>query len=287
MSKVSVFRPVGQGRIDTNKPIVNADGTFCTIVDIIPTEWIGMRDGEMTENATPMEYETQDQLGNAVKGAVVGANTIRAEWLPSSANRKTPPDVRRGTRVEIYQAADEDKYYWKDMGLDHDLAKLETIVIGISNTQKENEPLSMANMYWIEFSTHSKKIALSTSKSDGEPYLYEMFIDTKKGEVSINDDIGHLINIVSKESLVHLENDKGTFIKLTKKDISMFAPQDLIAKVGRDLKVDVGNNGTVNIGKSFKLKAGTDVLIDGGGSTYKSNAGNVAITSPTVDVKQG
>jgi len=289
MSQVSVFRTVGQGRIDGNKPITNPDGSFCTEAEIIPTEWIGMRDGEMTQNATVMEYETKDQDGVSVKGAIVGTNTIKAQWLPGAcSNRLTPPDVRRGVRVEILQAADEDKYYWRDMGLDHGLFKLETIIIGISNTQNENaNSLAPENMYWIEFSTHSKRLAFCTSKSDGEPFLYEMYFDTKKGEFNLTDDVGNLINLVSALSLIHLQNDKGTFVKLDKKDIKMFAPQDLIANVTRDLKITTGNNGTVNIGKSFKLTAGTDVLIDGGGSTYKSTAGNVAITSPTVDINKG
>lgn len=289
MSQVSVFRTVGQGRIDGNKPITNSDGSFCTDVEIIPTEWISMRDGEMTQNASVMEYETKDQLGNAVKGGVVGTNTIKAQWLPGAcSNRLTPPDVRRGVRVEILQAADEDKYYWRDMGLDHGLFKLETIIIGISNTQDENaNSLSPENMYWFEFSTHSKRLAFCTSKSDGEPFVYEMYFDTKKGEFNLTDDIGNFINIVSKLSLIHLQNDKGTFVKLDKKDIKMNAPQDMTADITRDLKINVGGNGTVNIGKSFKLTAGTDVLISGGGSTYTSNAGNTTITSPTVDVVQG
>lgn len=289
MSQVSVFRTVGQGRIDGNKAITNADGSICTEVEIIPTEWISMRDGEMTQNTTVMEYETKDQSGNAVKGAIVGTNTIKANWLPGAcSNRLTPPDVRRGVRVEILQAADEDKYYWRDMGLDHGLFKLETIIIGISNTQNENaNSLSPENMYWIEFSTHSKRLAFCTSKADGEPFMYEMYFDTKKGEFNLTDDIGNFINLVSALSLIHLQNDKGTFVKLDKKDIKMNAPQDMIVDIKRDLNITVGNNGNVAIGKSFHLKAGTDVLIDGGGSTYTANAGNATIKSPTVDIVQG
>jgi len=287
--QASVFRTVGQGRVDSNKPIVNEDGSICKDIEIIPTEWIGMRDGEMTQNASVMEYETKDQDNNVVKGGIMGANTIKATWLPgATSNRLTPPDVRRGVRVEILQAADEDKYYWRDMGLDHNLFKLETLIIGISNTQDEGDTeLKPENMYWIEFSTHSKRLAFATSKSDGEPFAYEMYFDTKNGEFNLTDDIGNFINLVSKLSLIHAQNNKGTFFKLDQKDIKMFAPQDLIADIARDLKITAGNNGEVNIGKSFKLKAGTDVLIDGGGSTYKSNSGNVSITSPTVDVKQG
>lgn len=287
--QASMFRTVGQGRIDGNKPVTNEDGSVCTTVEIIPTEWIGMRDGEMTQNATAMEYETKDQENNVVKGGIMGANTIKADWLPgATSNRLTPPDVRRGVRVEILQAADEDKYYWRDMGLDHNLFKLETIIIGISNTQNEGDTtLKPENMYWIEFSTHSKRLAFSTSKSDGEPYMYEMYFDTKNGEFNLTDDIGNFIYLVSKLSLIHAQNDKGTFIKLDKQDIKMFAQKNLEAEFQKDMNIKVGQNGTINIGKSFKLTAGTDVLIDGGGSTYKSTASNVSITSPTVDVKQG
>ena len=287
--KASVFKTVGQGRIDGNKPVTNADGSICTEVEIIPTEWIGMRDGEMTQNATVMEYETKDQIDNVVKGGIMGANTIKAQWLPgASSNRLTPPDVRRGVRVEILQSADEDKYYWRDMGLDHNLFKLETIIIGISNTQDEGDTvLKPENMYWIEFSTHSKRLAFSTSKSDGEPYMYEMYFDTKNGEFNLTDDIGNFIYLVSKLSLIHAQNDKGTFFKLDKKDIKAFAPQDFIGNFTRDMLITAGRDGTIDVGRKFKVNAGQEIEMDAAGSTYKSNAGNTSITSPTVDINKG
>jgi len=287
--QASVFRTVGQGRIDSNKPIVNPDGSICTEVEIIPTEWIAMRDGEMTQNTTVMEYETKDQSDNVVKGGILGTNTIKATWLPgATSNRLTPPDVRRGVRVEIMQAADEDKYYWRDLGLDHNLFKLETIIIGISNTQSEGDTaLSPANMYWIEFSTHSKRLAFATSKSDGEPYMYEMYFDTKNGEFNLTDDIGNFINMVSKLSLIHVQNDKGTFVKLDKKDFKAYASQDGLIDIGRDVVIDVGRDMAINVGRKFSVNAKQEVMLDGAGSKYTAKAGNATISAPTVDITQG
>lgn len=286
--QASVFRTVGQGRVDSNKPITNEDGSICTEIEIIPTEWIGMRDGEMTQNTTVMEYETKDQSDNVVKGGILGTNTIKATWLPgATSNRLTPPDVRRGVRVEILQAADEDKYYWRDMGLDHNLFKLETIIFGISNTQSEGDTaLKPENMYWIEFSTHSKRLAFATSKSDGEPYVYEMYFDTKNGEFNLTDDIGNFINMVSKLSLIHAQNDKGTFVKLDKKDFKAYASQDGLIKIDRDVKIDVGRDMTINVGRKFSVNAKEEVMLDGAGSKYTAKGGNATIAAPTVDIKQ-
>ena len=288
MRKITAFQAVGQGRVDSNKEIFGEDGGIQYVIEIIPTEWIGMRDGEMTSNATVTEYSTQDQDGIDVKGSVVGAGTIKARWLPGGSNRVTPPDVRRGMRVEILQSADKDEYYWRYHGLDDNLMKLETIIFGISNSTDEGDTeLNLGNMHWFEFSTHSQKIAVSTSKNNGEPYLYEMFIDAKVGEMSMNDDIGHLIRMVSKESLIHAENDKGAFLKLDKLDVKINAPQDGLFNLKRDFKLNAGRDVLITAGRSFKVKAATDVEIDGGGSKYTSDAGNTSIISPTIDLLQG
>jgi hypothetical protein len=126
--EVSVFRTVGIGRIDTNKELGSKT------VDVVPIEWLPMRDGELTGNETAETYQTKDIDGNAVSGGMISSNSITATWLPSGSNRLTAPDVRRGERVEILQTADHDKYYWRTMGLDDNLRKLETIIFGISAT---------------------------------------------------------------------------------------------------------------------------------------------------------
>lgn len=271
---VSVFRNVGLGRVANNRlPGLGITEQGKGLIEVSPSEWLSFHDGEMAANPQSVDFSSVDIDGNAEEGGFIADQVIKAYWLPGTSNRLSPPDVRRGERVEIWQVADDDtKYYWKVTGLDDNLRKLETIIIGISNTRDEGDAvLSPTNMYWFEFSTHSKRLAVSTSKSDGEPYQYELLIETAKGEVLITDDIGNFINLVSKDRLIHLQNTEGTFVKLDKKDIKAFAPNNI--------EGEATNNILLKAGKMFKL--------DGGGSTLTATAGGIVTKSPTVAFTKG
>lgn len=279
---VSVFRQVAIGMVGSNRaPGLGITAEGKGMIEVIPTEWLSYHDGELVANPVQVEHDTKNIDGTADKGGFIADQTIKAYWLPEGTNRLSPPDVRRGERVSIWQVADDDKkFYWKILGLDDNLRKLETVIIGISNTQDEGDTeLRPENMYWMEWSTHSKRLAISTSKSDGEPYLYEIMIETKKGSVKINDDIGNFINLVSKDHLLHLQNTDGTFFKLDKKDIKAYAPKNIFAKALQDIEIEAGRNA--------RVKAGNVLTLDGGGSTIVARAGNITQTSATIDFRKG
>lgn len=271
--KTSVFRTVGIGKVDGNRsPGLYTKDSPGTIT-ISPSEWTAMHDGEQTSNAVKVEYSATDQDGVASQGGFIADQIIEADWLQSGSNRLTPPDVRRGERVEILQVADADKFYWRSLGMDDNLRKLETVIFAISATRDESDTLlGPHNTYWIEFSTHSKRLAFSSCKADGEPYQYEMFIDMAEGLFQLNDDIGNFITLVSKLSLIHLQNDKGTFVKLDKKDIKAYAPQNIDFKADRDMTITCGNN--------FTVKAANQAQIDGGGSIMTWTGGVTTLKTP-------
>lgn len=271
--QVSNFRMVAVGRVDTNKPLTDTDGSLAKTIEVVPTEFMSFRDGELTSNPTPMTFSTTDMDGNAVQGKAVGDNTWTATWLPSGSNRLTAPDVRRGERVEIWQAADDDKYYWRTQGLDDHLRKLETIIFGISATKDEGDNAqNLNNMYWFEFSSHSKKLAFRSCKANGEPFLYEMFFDFDVGEFNIRDDIGNYIRLASALHLIHLENADGTFVELNRKDINAFAPNNINAKATNDVNINAGQN--------MNLIAGVKAMINGGGSVLTLQGGGTTLVTP-------
>jgi hypothetical protein len=283
MAKASVFKMVGVGVVANNKAIMER------VIEITPTEWLPMHDGEMASNGAKMTHKAKDIDGNESQGMILTDQIIKATWMPSGSNRLSPPDVRRGVHVEIWATADADKYYWKTMGLDDHLHKLETIIIGISNTTDESvTELTPENMYWIEFSTHSKRLAFCTSKSNGESYQHELYVDTDAGEFMYTDDIGNLINVQSKVNLIHLQNAKGTFVKVDQKDIKMFAPQDLLVDIKRDIDVKAGrnikmvaqNDIDVEAKKNLRTKGGILASIDGGGSKMTLTASGTTLKTP-------
>lgn len=281
--KASVFKQVGVGVSATNIEIMSK------IIQVTPTEWLPMHDGEMVSNPTKMSFKATDVDGTESQGAILLDQTIQATWLPGGSNRVTAPTIRRGEHVEIWASDTDDKFYWKVMGIDDHLRKLETIIIGISNTTNEDvTELNTENMYWLEFSTHSKRIAFSSSKSNGEAYQHEIFIDTDNSEFTYTDDIGNLINVQSKVNLIHLQNAKGTFLKLDQKDIKFFAPQDVLGdvtrnitvKAGKDIKISAGNDFAMDAKNNLTAKGGVMASIDGGGSKMTLTAGGTTLKTP-------
>jgi hypothetical protein len=263
----SVFRTVGIGRVDSNKAIGSKT------IDLVPIEWLTMRDGELTGNETTATYKTTDVNGNAVTGGVITSNTIAATWIPSGTNRLTAPDVRRGERVEILQTADEDKYYWKSMGMDDNLRKLETVTIGISATSDESATtLDPANMYWMELSSHTKMFSFSSANAQGEPFVYELFFDFGAGQFTLKDDVGNYIHLDSALHLIQLQNDKQGLIEINDLDINISAPRDINATAKRDVNVTATRN--------INMKAGTQAVVNGGGSIMTLNAASTTLKTP-------
>lgn len=281
--KASIFKPVGIGVAASNKEIMSKE------IEITPTEWLPMHDGEMVSNPTKMTHKATDVDGNESQGMILLDQAIRATWLPGGSNRITAPDIRRGEHVQIFASDTDDKFYWQELGIDGHLRKLETIIIGISNTTDESvTELNTTNMYWIELSTHSKRFAFSSSKSNGEAYQHELFIDTDNNEFTYTDDIGNLINVQSKVNLIHLQNAKGTFIKLDQQDIKFFAPQDMLGEIARNITVKAGKNISIKAGQDFdceagqnmRMKGGVLASIDGGGSKMTLTAGGTTLKTP-------
>lgn len=269
MGDVSVYRTVGVGRVDTNKIVELGKN----IINVIPLEWLPMHDGEMTSTPTDMTFKTNDVDGVEKQGVIKTDMVIKADWMPNSTNRLSAPDVRRGERVEILQVGNSPEYYWRSMGMDDNLRKLETIIFGISATTNEGDTtLSPTNMYWIEFSSHTKKLAFSSAKANGEAFLYEMYFDMEASEVMITDDVGNFVNIQSLVNLIHLQNADGAFVKLDKRDIKAYAPNNIEAKADKDVNITAGNN--------MNLKAGVQAMIDGGGSVMTLNAGSTTLKTP-------
>lgn len=191
------------------------------ILNVFPPEMTPYANGEVHTGSVMVEDEGVDAFGQKYKVKAQLSNCISAIWLPLNSNRLTPPNVRRGERVMIWQYADVDQYYWTTAGLDEYLRRLETVVYAWSNTTDETvKALTADKCYFFEISTHRKLVTFSTSKSDGEPYRYMVQINSKDGRLSITDDAGNFIDLNSGEKRIRLENSDGTKIHLDKRTIT-------------------------------------------------------------------
>lgn len=186
-------------------------------IEVTPTEELPFLDGELTSKGSAYTGSAQDAAGRHYQTSVKAHVSIKATWLRfGDANRLTSPDVRRGEAVMIFQFGDADKYYWITLKQDSNLRKLETVIWAISATRDEAAATDADHSYYLEVSSHTKLIHLHTSKADGEPFAYDIQINTKSGYILITDDAGNFISLDSSERRLEMKNSDGSHFDMDK-----------------------------------------------------------------------
>lgn len=248
----SLYRLISIGTAATNKAL-NED-----IIEVWPTEHLSYVDGEITNALVKLEAKGEDAQGQKYESFVMVSATLRAKWKPNGTNRTTPPDIRRGEKVEIWRYADTDKYYWSVMGSDDEKRKLETVVHSYSGTQDEEEKdVNPENSYQTEVSTHKKLMRITTSKKNGEKVGYTVLLDGGNGLFGIADDMGNFIQMDSEAEELTMQNKTGTFINMIKDTINVNATKDLNIEAGGNINIKAGGKVVINAGGSYELSTPT------------------------------
>lgn len=247
--QVSVYVAYSVGLVAANKPLNSKD------IEVTPIEVLPMLDGEITDtlNTTVSKGTGLDEV--AFEATTRSSVTLKATWMPFGSNRKTAPDVRRGEKVMIYRFGDADKYYWSEMEYDSKLRKKETIIFSISNTADEAADDTDDNTYYFTFSTHSKTVSLHTSTSDNEPVGYDFVFNTEEGNVLLTDTNDNSFYLDSTENQLILRTGDSAYIALTKKDIEIIAPGNILMKAGGTIGVKSGGSSTWDSGGNFLTRA--------------------------------
>lgn len=260
--QVSKFVPWSLGIIAVNKPL-NTD-----IVEVTPVEMFTMLDGEINDHIKEESLSSVNFDGSSYQTQTNQTATVKARWLPNGSNRITSPDVRRGEQVMIWKFGDADKYYWSSLEYEKKLRKLETILFGISATKDENDPGTPESMYYLEVSSHKKLIHLHTSKANGEPFIYDMQFNLEEGYFLMQDDVGNLINLDSKNTYIEITNADKSTVQLNKRDILIDAPDYIDIVAGKQVTVDTPTTiVTRDIGVQGKASVDGTVSADGVKST--------------------
>lgn len=264
-----LLKPFGIGRAVENKEL---SSKTC---DLTIIELFAFSEGEVKADTSDIGYNGPDASG-VIKSTKIKFNkSIKAEWLPIGSNRKSAPDIRRGERVQVYRLGDTNRYFWKEMGLDDDLRRLETVIFAISNcSDNDKVKLEASDFYFLEFSTHAKLITLKTSKSDGEPFEYLAQFDTKAGSFLIEDDTDNRIHLVSAERLLEFHNADKSFIRLEKKKIRMHADEDVEITTKR-LKISA----TESIATDTKTQTVNATTYSATHTSYSMGSTTAAITA--------
>lgn len=231
--EATCFKIVSLGIVAENKAMQNADGSWCKEIHATPIESQNMLDGELKSAPTAIEATGVDGAGQSFSSKAIVDSTVVATWLPWGSNRITAPDMRRGERVYLWQAADDDKYYWTVAGLDGHLRKLETVIFAFSASKDEGSSgLDIDKCYFLEVSTHTKAITLQTSSANGEPFEYTFQFNTAEGAVTLADDVGNYFELDSQAHKLTLKNQDNSHVILDKTRINIKATDEIALDVG-------------------------------------------------------
>lgn len=257
----SAFRLFSMGRVAANKELNS------TLVEVTPIEDAAGLAGEITDHIYKYKSKGTDARGKGYQTEVDTTATIKCEWLGmGEGNRMTAPDVRRGELVRIFRVGNSEKFFWDITGPNFAQRRLETVVHAYSATKEEDVPLDEKNSYVTEVSTHKKMVRLiSTSMANGEPFKYDIFVNTDLGQVVIQDNIGNQIVLTSKENRIFLINHDKSIVDINKRNITISAPQEIILNAQKmtvnvpktDFNGDQKTTGTVEGGV---VKQGSIVL---------------------------
>jgi len=254
--KTTQLRVISIGIVAENKVRDN------DIVKVMPIEIFPYLKDEIKDNTTAYFGAGLDSDGREYTVQVDIDTTLDAKWLSLETNRVTPPDLIKGEQVLIWQYGDEDKYFYTSMGRDDRLRRLETIThrySNISDLEEDVEGLTAENSYEVTVSTHDKYIHITTNKYDEEPFAYSIKLDTKTGNLRINDDVGNFMLLDSEKTLIRMENQSGTWWELNKEVINGYAP-DSINFVAEKLISFKCTDFTVDASGSVKIKTPTTTI---------------------------
>lgn len=246
MSNISKLFLYSYGVVAANKPRTSMN------IEVTPMEDVMLTNGELTDNLSSMNVKGKNADGSAFETTIHSAASITARWLPFSSNRKTAPDVRRGEKVAIWRFADADKYYWSSLEYESKLRKLETVIYTFSDTRDEAAEATPETTYFIEISTHDKRIQLHTATSDGEPYGYDFLLDTRAGTFQIRDTIENIIFLDSGAKRIVMKNAAESFIDLHAEDLFINVVRNCTMKVGGNMTTTVAGNYDLTANGSYK-----------------------------------
>lgn len=241
-------------------------------LEVSPLEQMNMLDGEVTQMVNNYEARSSDASGVAYEEVSNVTSSIKAKWRGiGQSNRMTPPNVRRGEEVIIYQFADSDEYFWDTLNNKVGLRKLETVVFAFSGTQDEadTEP-NPNNCYVLEISTHDGKVSLNTSKKNGEVSRYDIELDTKNGTFTLNDELGNKFSLDSRAKHWRMENGGGSFIEIKDKVGTWSTPEEINI---------LTKNLNINAQQNIKTKTTTNTFQSTTNSmtTQTTHTGNMGI----------
>lgn len=271
MGSSDLIKKIGTGVATENK-LLSSKECYFQVIELFPLD-----SNELKSDTDTLKHSGVDAKGTSYSVEVKFGKSIKAVWLPSDSNRVTAPDLRRGDRVEVYRLADSDQYYWRSMGLDTGVRRLETVASRYSNTKDESvKELDETNSWTHEISTHNKTVTLHTTKSDGEEFEYTIQLNVADGVFMFTDhENGQRFESESRERRWRIANADGSEVLMDKTKLKLTAPDEIELNT-----------------KVYKLNASESVTVDteeykDKSTNYTNTSTNYKVTTSTLSVNYG
>lgn len=183
-------------------------------IEVSPIEDLPTIEKKLKDYKPEYSVQLPDAQGVSRQSKTSGLAYIKAIWLPlSQTNRKTSPDVIKNETILLYRYSDSETYYWDTLFDEPHIRRLETVLYMFGNLKEPLKKWDKKSSYWYEISTHDKHIHLKTTKSDGEPFEYDVKIDTAKGNIVIHDDVGNIIKFDSAKDTISAKANKEILLQ--------------------------------------------------------------------------
>lgn len=180
------------------------------------------------------KQETVNEQGKTVVNDVMVTNKqYPATWAAiGEPNRLTPPDVREGTEIAIYQVKGSNEYLWTTWGFSAKTMRLEHIVYGWSGVPDldAKAPFNLANYYTLVISTRDGSVVFRNSVKNGEKGVMEVALNFKMTRAQLTGSNGGVFVFDDFEENLIYSNRYGTTVTASKKDIYMFSPDKMMVE---------------------------------------------------------
>lgn len=244
--KASVFHMFSIGEV-ANNPAYDDP-----VIWVYPTEKRFGIDEETLHNPQKEEFTFTDFEGNERQGSTVNNTAIQVTWMRRNSNRVTPPNVRRGDEVEIWRLGDSDQYFWVDTG-NANVKRVERVIFVYSADPNAPTKGDFTNAYVVEISPVDGQMGVHTSTANGEPFTWDIQVDTAGGRFAVESDNGESVLIDSTENLIRSINADGTYVSIDRRDADIYAPDDI--------NLHAGKNETYTC-KTFTVNASEQVIFN-------------------------
>jgi|AGFT01.1.fsa_nt_gi hypothetical protein len=255
---MNVLQWVGQSTVASTKE-TNSHEIMVYSPLLFPTA-----DGGVTADVARVKKEGVDAQGKKVNTDMLKSNkVVPATWKPiGEPNRLTPPDLREGSQVNLYQFSGSSEYFWTTFGFAAETMRCETIVYGWNAmpTDNEDSKYDLSKYYTMIVDTRTGQMSLRNSNANGEKSIIEAKFNFMEGHFMMSgaqnslliwDDLNHSFTYHNaEESVLTVDKDKmyaftkGGIMLQTDDDISMQCKSFLLQ--AKDVTMNVEDQTTIN-----------------------------------------